>query len=102
LGNKFCHSFCSGYNGPTLILIRHTEGSSTVKNLFGRNQQATYVCGGFTKTPWKDETRYTGTGDTVLFSLIPRFRLFSARPDGNQNFTYLNTKHGSRVGLGIF
>jgi len=98
---NFLIYFFPGYNGPTLILIRHTEGNPAVKNEIGiRNQQASYVCGAFTKTPWRDETRYTGTGDTVLFSLFPRFKLFPARPDGNRNFTYLNTNHGSRVGLG--
>jgi len=88
------------YDGPTLLLIKHSEvtGGNTPRSRANKN---TYVCGGFTKAPWKDGQHQTGSWETVVFSLTPRFRLCTPRPDGNQNFAFLNTKHGSKIGLGF-
>jgi len=89
------------YDGPTLLLIRHSEITPGNVSRMKAPQKTYYVCGGFTKTPWKDEQKHTGSWETVVFTLTPRFRLYTPRPDGNQNFSFLNTKPDSKIGLGF-
>jgi len=84
---------------PTLIIIKHTE---TGKDGQVKSDQASYVCGAFIKAPYKSNIRYSSNSETVLFSLIPRFRIFEAtNAKDNKNFVYLNTDASSRVGLGF-
>jgi len=85
---------------PSIVIIKHVE---TGKSGQSSNEQApSYVCGAFIKAPWKNNIRYSGNNETVLFSLIPRFRIFNAtNAQENKNFVYLNTDAGSRIGLGF-
>ena len=91
-----------GYEGPTLVLLKHIEkgAQGDPKN------NAVYVFGGFSSTPWQEDANYHGNNESFVFSLIPKFRKYHAVPGtANPNFLYMNGKKTSdskhKVGLGF-
>eukprot|EP01016_Furgasonia_blochmanni_P045803 TRINITY_DN650_c0_g2_i6.p1 TRINITY_DN650_c0_g2~~TRINITY_DN650_c0_g2_i6.p1 ORF type:complete len:261 (+),score=55.56 TRINITY_DN650_c0_g2_i6:75-857(+) len=77
-----------GYKAPTFILIKHIEmRDKGVKDNDGVN-----IFGGFTSTEWQDQLGYAGDFNSAIFSLYPRFQYYSSLSDGENCFTYLNTK----------
>jgi len=80
-----------GYGGPTLLVIRDTLG-----NIFG----------GYSTSTWKEDTKFYGDSNCVLYALWPRFNVFRARISNSQdsnNYQYLNTKSRTKdhgIGFG--
>lgn len=91
-----------GYEGPTLILVKHIEKDPTSPE--DSKSGSIYVCGGFSSTPWQDELNYQGNNECFVFSLIPKFKKFHALPS-LENYTYMNGKKipnsKYKVGLGF-
>jgi len=65
-----------GYGGPTLIVIRSTDGC---------------VFGAFTASKWKESKDYFGNSDCFLYQLTPQTRFL--QPTGNEaNYMYCNSQ----------
>ena len=94
-----------GYEGPTLILLKHVERDLDSSPSHPKNRSV-YIFGGFASTPWQEELSYQGNADSFVFSMIPKFkRYYSLHGEGGQNFLYLNgkkmTQSKYKVGLGF-
>ena len=92
-----------GYEGPTLILIKHIEKNDR-ENQY---KDTPYIFGAFSKSPWKEELNYIGDNNCFLFKINPRFHnFFTYKGEGGTNFAYLNTKSIDKskykVGMGKF
>jgi hypothetical protein len=69
-----------GYAGPTLIIIRATNGG---------------IFGAFTASAWKETKDFYGSSDCFLYQLIPMTAVY--RPSGGgTNFMYCNSEARSR------
>ncbi|KAI2495423.1 hypothetical protein MHU86_19098 [Fragilaria crotonensis] len=69
-----------GYAGPTLIIIRATNGG---------------IFGAFTASAWKETKDFYGSSDCFLYQLIPVTAVY--RPSGGgTNFMYCNSEARSR------
>ncbi|KUF91628.1 hypothetical protein AM588_10003200 [Phytophthora nicotianae] len=67
-----------GYSGPTLTIIRDTQGA---------------VFGMFCDTEWKESSRYYGGNGCFLFRLAPEIAIYRVSASGaNENYMYLNSK----------
>mmetsp|Transcript_16065 Transcript_16065/g.46245 ORF Transcript_16065/g.46245 Transcript_16065/m.46245 type:complete len:710 (-) Transcript_16065:76-2205(-) len=69
-----------GYAGPTLIIIRSTNGG---------------IFGAFTSSPWKESGGFYGSSDCFLYQLLPNASVYRPR-GGNTNFMYCNSTHRSK------
>lgn len=69
-----------GYAGPTLLIIRATNGG---------------IFGAFTASAWKESKDFYGSSDCFLYQLIPVTAVY--RPSGSgTNFMYCNSEARSR------
>ncbi|KAG6590770.1 uncharacterized protein IUM83_15401 [Phytophthora cinnamomi] len=67
-----------GYSGPTLTVIRDTNGA---------------VFGMFCDTEWKESSRYYGGNGCFLFRMAPEINIYRVSASGaNENYMYLNSK----------
>ncbi|KAE8895904.1 hypothetical protein PF005_g180 [Phytophthora fragariae] len=67
-----------GYSGPTLTVIRDTQGA---------------VFGMFCDTEWKESSRYYGGNGCFLYRLAPEISIYRVSASGaNENYMYLNSK----------
>ncbi|KAG7398513.1 hypothetical protein PHYBOEH_010970 [Phytophthora boehmeriae] len=67
-----------GYSGPTLIVIRDTQGG---------------VFGMYCDTEWKESSRYYGGNGCFLFRMAPEISIYRVTASGaNENYMYLNSK----------
>ncbi|KAG1708386.1 hypothetical protein DVH05_025063 [Phytophthora capsici] len=67
-----------GYSGPTLTVIRDTQGA---------------VFGMFCDTEWKESSRYYGGNGCFLFRMTPEINIYRVSASGaNENYMYLNSK----------
>jgi hypothetical protein len=74
-----------GYRGPTLVIIKTTEGA---------------CLGAYTATTWKESSGFYGDYNSCLFSLDPDFAIY--RPtDQQNNYMYLHSRAGSTHGVGL-
>lgn len=90
-----------GYEGPTLILLKHVEKHGEGKGEY--DGSSVHIFGGFANSWWEEGQNYSGDSDSFLFSLVPRFKIYHAIEGGDQNFMYLNGHRTleSRIGLGF-
>ncbi|OWZ21494.1 hypothetical protein PHMEG_0003952 [Phytophthora megakarya] len=66
------------YSGPTLTVIRDTQGA---------------VFGMFCDTEWKESSRYYGGNGCFLFRLAPDINIYRVSASGaDENYMYLNSK----------
>ena len=81
-----------GYAGPTLVVVKTTEGA---------------VIGGFTATPWKEAKSFYGTQESCLFRFRPDLAIFEptegqnlelVASKGERNFMHLHTREGTLHG----
>ncbi|KAG2532987.1 hypothetical protein JM18_000843 [Phytophthora kernoviae] len=77
-----------GYSGPTLVVIRDTQGA---------------VFGMFCDTEWKESSRYYGGNGCFLFRMAPEISIYRVTASSaNENYMYLNSKGFALPrGLGI-
>lgn len=99
--NRLVYSIL-GYEGPTLIIIKHIEKNDRENN----NKDTTYIFGAISKSTWREELAYIGDYNNYLMKIFPKFHnFFSYKGAGGKSFAYLNTKQIDRskykVGLGI-
>ncbi|KAG7390376.1 hypothetical protein PHYPSEUDO_008204 [Phytophthora pseudosyringae] len=67
-----------GYSGPTLTVIRDTQGA---------------VFGMFCDIEWKESSRYYGGNGCFLFRMAPEISIYRVSASGtNENYMYLNSK----------
>lgn len=59
--------------GPSILLVRDKDG---------------YVFGGFASEAWNPSTKFSGTADSFVFTLVPRMGIYLAT-GYNSNFMYL-------------
>eukprot|EP00568_Trieres_chinensis_P007851 CAMPEP_0183301814 /NCGR_PEP_ID=MMETSP0160_2-20130417/7815_1 /TAXON_ID=2839 ORGANISM="Odontella Sinensis, Strain Grunow 1884" /NCGR_SAMPLE_ID=MMETSP0160_2 /ASSEMBLY_ACC=CAM_ASM_000250 /LENGTH=632 /DNA_ID=CAMNT_0025464501 /DNA_START=39 /DNA_END=1937 /DNA_ORIENTATION=- len=69
-----------GYGGPTLIIIRATNGG---------------IFGAFTSSPWKESSNFYGSSDCFLYQLAPSARVYRPRGAGT-NYMYCNSAARSK------
>lgn len=69
-----------GYAGPTLIIIRATNGG---------------IFGAFTSSSWKESGQFYGSSNCFLYQLAPYVSVFRPR-GGETNFMYCNSKNRSK------
>ena len=76
-----------GYDGPTVTVVRATDGSAF---------------GGFNPSRWKLSNSFYGTSDAFLFRVEPTRAIYKPRPQTNGNFVYLNSKVTPRAPFVLF
>ncbi|TMW63390.1 hypothetical protein Poli38472_002331 [Pythium oligandrum] len=75
--NRLCYHIL-GYGGPTLIVIRDTDGD---------------VFGMYCDTEWRETTKFYGGNGCFLFRVEPYINVYRvSASDANENYMYLNTK----------
>ena len=89
-----------GYDGPTLILLKHVDQSQEGK---ANNPQ---VFGGFNGAAWEEDVHYHGQSNCFVFSLVPKFRTYPTYEGaGGQSYLYFNSRKPAhskhKVGLGF-
>ena len=93
----------SGYDAPTLILIKQVDSLPKKQNL--HMEENVSVFGGFTKNMWNDDGKTSGDMKTYIFSLIPRYNIYKIK-DTNSKFgpCYFNSNKDNKNprGLGTF
>ena len=101
-GYSFQHilSAITGYDGPTLLLIRPRPPKTAVRPLGVES----VVFGALAADRWKEERKFFGGSSTFLFTLTPELRILGPRVGGESNFQWLSTKtsnpktHGLAMG----
>ena len=101
-GYSFQHilSAITGYDGPTLLLIRPRPPKNAVRPL----GVDSVVFGALAADRWKEDRKFFGGSSTFLFTLTPELRILGPRVGGELNFQWLSTKtsnpktHGLAMG----
>ena len=93
-----------GYEGPTLILIKHVEKGEN--QTVGNSTPPPQIFGGFASAKWEEQLQYHGQSDCFVFSLAPKFKTYAGyQGSGGQSYMYLNSRriaHSKfKVGLGF-
>ncbi|GLD93138.1 hypothetical protein PINS_up001730 [Pythium insidiosum] len=75
--NRLCHHIL-GYGGPTLLVVRSTDGD--VFGLYG-------------DTEWRETSKFYGSNGCFLFRVEPHLSIYRvSASSANENYMYLNTK----------
>ncbi|KAJ0400238.1 hypothetical protein P43SY_006202 [Pythium insidiosum] len=75
--NRLCHHIL-GYGGPTLVVVRSTDGD--VFGLYG-------------DTEWRETSKFYGSNGCFLFRVEPHLSVYRvSASSANENYMYLNTK----------
>jgi len=82
----------TGYTGPTIMLVRPTQASSSDSHTPG-------LFGFYTTNPWKESNDFYGTSDCFLFRAEPRWNVY--RPQGfvqglNHDHKVVSSQHNNK------